>query len=69
MRRFALVRTGDPSGVSGVGVVAQGIVFSDGTTVLRWVVDLRSVGVYASFADMLAIHGHGGQTQARFLDE
>lgn len=67
MRTFALIRHSDPSGVSGTGVVAQGVVFSDGTTVLRWMLDTRSTGVYESLADMIAIHGHGGQTEVRFL--
>ena len=36
MRVFALIRDVDVSGVSGTGVVAEGVQFSDGTCVLRW---------------------------------
>jgi hypothetical protein len=33
---FTLLRNKDESGVSGTGVVLEGCVFSDGTTVVRW---------------------------------
>lgn len=33
---YLLVRDTDVSGVSGLGAVAECVVFSDGTTVLRW---------------------------------
>lgn len=34
--RFELHRDTDVSGVSGVGIVADGVVFPDGTAVLQW---------------------------------
>src|SRR4051794_16547249 len=34
--RFELHRDQDISGVSGVGVVAEGVAFTDGTVALRW---------------------------------
>jgi hypothetical protein len=37
MRQFHLVRTEDISGVSGTGHIAEGVVFSNGWCVLRWV--------------------------------
>ena len=36
MRTFELHRDTDVSGVSGTGVVAEGVEFADGTTVVRW---------------------------------
>ena len=36
----------------------EGVVFSDGTTVIRWLTDKGSTSVFKSFADMEAIHGH-----------
>lgn len=36
---FVLERDQDVSGVSGVGTVAEGVVFSDGTVSLRWTSD------------------------------
>lgn len=64
---FRLHRLEDASGVSGTGVVAEGACFSDGTAVLRWCTKTRSTAVYASMLDLLAIHGHGGATEVRYL--
>lgn len=35
MNRFELVRDVDVTGISGTGVVAEGVEFSDGTVALR----------------------------------
>src|SRR5579872_1239536 len=35
-RRFVLVRHEDVSGVSGTGVVAEGVAFSNGVVALQW---------------------------------
>jgi len=43
-------------------------VFVDGTAVLRWRTGTASTAVYASIADVEAIHGHGGKTRVVFLD-
>lgn len=68
MRRFRLVRKEDVSGVSGTGVVAEGIEFSDGTAVLRWLTMGGSTGVYGGVAHLVSIHGHNGATEVEFLD-
>lgn len=36
----------------------EGVIFSDGTCVLRWLTAARSTSVWNSFADMQLIHGH-----------
>ncbi len=36
MKKFWLKRIEDVSQVSGTGIVAEGIIFSDGVAVLRW---------------------------------
>lgn len=61
-RLFVLRRTNDVSGVSGLGDVAEGVTFSDGTTVLRWLRAGGSTAVYDSLEHMEAIHGHDGGT-------
>lgn len=33
---FEMIRNGDESGVSGTGKVLSGVIFADGTTVVRW---------------------------------
>jgi hypothetical protein len=63
MRTFELIRDEDVTGVSGTGVVADGVVFDDGITVLRWRGERRSTVVWASVDDAVAIHGHDGKTR------
>ena len=62
MRRLHLQRSTDQSGVSGTGRVAEGVVFDDGTVVLRWLGDVRSTVVFDNIAEVELIHGHGGDT-------
>lgn len=69
MYRFVLDRLLDETGVSGTGTVAEGVVFTDGTVALRWLSGTASTAVYASIADVIAIHGHGGKTHVRGLDD
>lgn len=67
-RRFALVRHIDYTGVSGVGVVAFGIAFSDGHVVLRWCSRHPATSSWSSLEDMLAVHGHGEATSIQWID-
>lgn len=80
MRRFHLVRDADVTGVSGTGIVAEGVAYSDGTVALRWL-DAgvsqanRERGVrpttvvHESVASVIALHGHGGATHVAWIDE
>lgn len=58
MRTFEMHRGNDESGVSGTGKVLEGVVFSDGPCVIRWVTELngRSEARYDSFASFVDIH-------------
>lgn len=67
-RRFDLVRATDITGVSGVGLVAEGVEFCDGSVVLRWRGEFASTVVWGSLEDAMRVHGHAGNTQAVFLD-
>ena len=60
---FYLKRGDDVSGVSGTGIVADGVVFPDGTTVLRWRTAGGSTGIYDSLESVEKIHGHNGKTK------
>lgn len=65
MNVYHLIRSEDLTGVSGVGLVAEIMEFSDGKCAMRWMAsNPRSTAVYDSLADLLAIHGHNGATQA-----
>jgi len=69
VRRFMLVRSEDISGVSGTGDVAEGVVFHTGKVVIAWTRQPSSIDIYDSVDDLLAIHGHGGRTRIRWLDD
>jgi hypothetical protein len=56
-RRFHLVRYEDPSNFSGVGVVASGCQWDDGTVVMHWNTELRSTTVFVNIETLIAIHG------------
>lgn len=69
MRRFRLVRDVDVSGVSGTGVVVEGVQFSDGKVAMRWIVGgHRSTAVYESAQAVETIHGHNGATRLEWID-
>lgn len=69
MVRFQLHRDRDPSGVSGLGVVAEGVIFADGSTVMQWLGPLGSIVINPhGIAAVLAVHGHGGATRVVYLD-
>jgi hypothetical protein len=68
-RRFCLHREKDLSGISGTGIVAEGVEFTDGTVVIRWVAgDHRSTVVWDDIESVVFIHGHGGATQIVWID-
>ena len=63
MRPFWLQRVEDESGVSGEGLVAEGVVFSSGWCALTWLTGHKSVAFYPSLEEIEAIHGHDGKTK------
>ena len=69
MRRFQLHRKDDESGVSGTGIVAEGVESSNGNCVLFWLTEVRSISAtYANIKDVELIHGHGGKTVIEWVD-
>lgn len=65
-RVFRLHRVVDETGISGTGLIADGVLFSDGTCALRWLTKRRSTALYDSLATLVEIHGHGGKTKVIF---
>jgi hypothetical protein len=65
---FHLLRLADESGVSGIGWVAEGAVFSNGWVVLVWPTGTPSLNFYESIEAVEAVHGHGGLTRIVFDD-
>lgn len=68
-RLFELVRSKDISGVSGIGVVAEGVEYTDGSCAVRWKGAHPSTAVWPSLSDVLAVHGHQGDTVVRWIGE
>ena len=70
MRRFVLARHSDPSGISGTGIVAEGVLWRGGTADLHWVTEHETFVHWPGGIDaILAVHGHQGSTIVRYLDE
>lgn len=63
MKTFYLDRKVDESGVSGTGIVAEGVQFSDGTCVVHWLTRTASVAIYPNIDDLIEVHGHDGNTE------
>lgn len=68
MRRFQLHRDNDVTGISGTGVVAEGVEFTPGECVVRWLTETWSCVFYLSKEDVIKIHGHNGSTRLVWLD-
>ena len=68
-RRFELIRYEDKSGISGIGKIAEGVIFSSGKCALAWTIkDIPSVTIYDSVEQVIAIHGHDGKTELKWID-
>lgn len=70
MRLFELHRDIDESGVSGTGIVTQGVEFDDGQVCMLWLTALKGYPqVYPHLERVLEIHGHDGKTRVVFLED
>lgn len=63
MRIFHFFRHEDASGVSGTGVVAEGVEFTNGWCAVRWLSSKSSLCFYQTLEEVREIHGHGGRTE------
>jgi hypothetical protein len=68
VRLFYLDRLEDVSGTSGIGRVAEGVVFSNGWCALTWLTAHTSVAFYPSLTAVESIHGHNGCTRIVFME-
>lgn len=67
-RLFQLVRHVDVTGVSGTGIVAEGVEFGDGSVAVRWAGEFPTTTVWDAIESVIAVHGHSGSTEVRWLD-
>jgi len=63
MKKFWLKRIEDFSGISGTGIVAEGVIFSNGKAILSWLTMGGSIAIYDSIEQIEKIHGHEGKTK------
>jgi len=69
-RVFYLVRIEDETGVSGTGIVAEGVQWTSGEISVRWLGDYPCVHFWPGGIDHLKrIHGHRGKTKVVWADD
>jgi hypothetical protein len=69
LRPFYLMRHEDASGVSGTGIVAEGVEFSNGMCALSFSSNYPHANVYANIRAVIEVHGHGGKTEIVWCDK
>ena len=69
MRCFYLYRKEDVTGVSGVGYVAEGVLFASDKCVLSWCTEHTSIAIYESLSELERIHGHNGKTVIEWIGD
>lgn len=69
-RRFVLARDEDVTGVSGTGIVAEGVLFSNGVVALQWTSEFPTSVVFhqRGMESVEAVHGHTGRTRIEWVD-
>jgi hypothetical protein len=68
VRRFHLRRVIDETGISGTGLVTDGIEFDDGSVIMKWNTATTSLALYKSIEDVVTIHGHEGKTVVEYTE-
>lgn len=75
MRLFQIVRHEDVSGISGTGIVAQGVEFDDGQVAVRWLGPIEhpwgtvqpTTVLHPNIENVEMLHGHNGLTEVEWL--
>lgn len=68
-RRFQLYRRRDATGISGTGIVAEGIEHRDGSVQYHWLTSPSTWQSAPSIHAVEHIHGHGNKTDVRYIDD
>lgn len=68
MRLFRFNRKEDATGISGTGMVAEGVEFENGKCALSWRTDKSGLVIYDSISVAESVHGHEGSTQVEVLE-
>lgn len=67
-RLFQLHRDEDETGVSGTGIVAEGVEFSSGMVAITWLSPHRCINIYESIRTVEQLHGHENKTRVVFIE-
>jgi len=68
VKPFYMLRHSDLSGLSGVGIVAVGVVWPNGRVSIAWTSVRSSYEQHDSMENLQEIHGHSGNTEFIFGD-
>jgi hypothetical protein len=63
MRRFYMLRHEDVGGNSGTGIVAEGIIFDDGSGSFTWLTPIKTITNFFKIKDVKVLHSHEGRTE------
>jgi hypothetical protein len=66
-KQFYLLRKEDVSGVSGEGIIAQGVILHSGQVVMEWLTANGSIAIYKSIDEIQVLHAHGGKTEVVYI--
>jgi hypothetical protein len=71
MRVFKMFRQADYSGVSGTGLVLEGVVFTSGKCIVNWLTPppSGSVNVFDSYEQFVKIHVSSHPTNGTTIEE
>lgn len=69
MKVFRVVRSKDVSGISGTGIIAEGVRFHDGQIAISWFGKHQLTEIGPDIDTWLAVHGHGGLTTVEWLND
>ena len=68
MRLFYLKRLEDVSGISGTGIIAEGVEFSNGEFALHWISQFDFITTGRSIKALIEVHGHEGKTILEYYE-
>ncbi len=67
MKLFQLHRKEDKSGISGTGLIANGVIYPNGKVSMCWTGELSSIVIYDNIDIVEKIHGHNGCTEICYI--
>lgn len=63
MKTFYLLRHEDLHGHSGLGVVAEGVIFDNGMVAMTWLSEWKTMTTFPNIQTVRKLHSHEGRTE------